>query len=467
MSSEVLRETRSVCPICQKNIPAFHVREEGGVYLKKHCDEHGDFSCIIWRDLVSYEDWIAREAAPDSESGLECPQNCGLCGNHLNGTCCVLLEVTKRCNLQCSFCFAEGGEEGEDIPFEKIVEDIKKLTVKGKTLLQLSGGEPTVRDDLPEIIRAAKEAGCAYVQLNSNGLRLAAEPGYAQKLRDAGLSFVFMQFDGISDGVYETLRGRPLFEIKKKAIEHCGAANLGVTLVPTLVPGLNTGQIGDILNFAAENSPAVRGVHFQPVSYFGRTPDLPSDDGRFMLDELIHALYAQSDRLVPEGSLAPSCCDHALCGLHGDYIVMPEGNLYALHLDTAADCCGADPGDSDCCCDPAAADRNREFVARRWQRPDQPDCCCTLAEEDCCCTPTEEPCCGGGEVSPDDAPKSWDLDEFYDRVRSHGFTISAMAFQDVGNFDIERLRRCSLHVFADGRHYPFCAYYALGRGEGR
>ena len=58
-----------------------------------------------------------------------------------------------------------------------------------------------------------------------------------------------------------------------------------------------------------------------------------------------------------------------------------------------------------------------------------------------------------------------DMETFLNRVRSHGFTITSMAFQDAGNLDIERLRQCSLHVYKEGKHIPFCAYY-LSSWEG-
>ena len=52
-----------------------------------------------------------------------------------------------------------------------------------------------------------------------------------------------------------------------------------------------------------------------------------------------------------------------------------------------------------------------------------------------------------------------DLDSFLGRVKSNGFTVTAMAFQDAYTLDMERLRRCSLHVYRDGRIIPFCANY--------
>lgn len=212
---------------------------------------------------------------------------------------------------------------------------IDDLTDPGNTLLQLSGGEPTVRDDLPAIVAYAKRAGCKYVQLNSNGVRLAEDEAFVRKLADAGLSFVFMQFDGVTDQVYEALRRQPMLDIKKRAIENCGKYGIGVTLVPVIVPGVNVDQIGAIIRFAVERSPVVRGVHFQPVSYFGRVPELPKDEDRFTLDELMAEAVAQSGGLFAMENLAPSCCDHPMCGFHGDFIVMPDGTLYALTKDTA------------------------------------------------------------------------------------------------------------------------------------
>jgi hypothetical protein len=51
------------------------------------------------------------------------------------------------------------------------------------------------------------------------------------------------------------------------------------------------------------------------------------------------------------------------------------------------------------------------------------------------------------------------MDAFLGRVKSHGFTITAMAFQDAYTLDLERLRRCSLHVYDGRRTVPFCVRY--------
>ena len=118
------------------------------------------------------------------------------------------VSVTDRCNLRCRFCFADGGGDADDPPRAELLGAIDDIAARcASPLLQLSGGEPTLRDDLPELVKRAKEAGCAYVQVNTNGLRLAREPDYARRLASVGLDIVFLQFDGTREDIYETLRG--------------------------------------------------------------------------------------------------------------------------------------------------------------------------------------------------------------------------------------------------------------------
>ena len=428
VADQVLRRTYSVCPVCLKRIPARHVQSGTAVFLQKCCPEHGAFSSLIWRGKVSREQWIGDLPEIRDGENANCPDNCGLCPEHQQQTCCVLLEVTSRCNLNCRYCFADSREKA-DPSLAQIGEWLDQLAVPGKTLVQLSGGEPTVRDDLPQIVARAKAAGCRYVQLNSNGVRLANDPDYVRKLAEAGLSFVFLQFDGTDDQINRQLRGADLLELKRQAIANCAAWHIGVTLVPMLVPGVNTGNIGDILRFGISQSPAVRGVHFQPVSYFGRMPEQPKDEQRYTLDQLIGDIERQTAGQIKTANLRPSRCDHPLCGFHGDFVVLSEG-IKALSQGKSAQ--------GGCCSLPATADQNRAFVARRWERP----------------MPDRQPaagCCGERDIH--------DMAYFLQRVKSHGFTVTAMAFQDAGNLDLERLRRCSLHVFHQGKFVPFCAHY--------
>jgi 7,8-dihydro-6-hydroxymethylpterin dimethyltransferase len=426
--NNVLARTWSICPICLKRIPAERIKLDNETFLQKTCEKHGTFRNIIWRGYSDISKWIGDSDHISSEDG-QCPNGCGLCSDHLQKTCCVLLNITNRCNLQCRFCFAENGGWGDDPSFDEIAKSLSDLIEKGKTLVQLSGGEPTVREDLPEIIKVAKETGAKYVQLNSNGIRLGNDKQYVRKLAEAGLSFVFMQFDGTNDQIFEALRGKPLLEIKRKAIDNCAAYNIGVTLVPTIVRDINIQNIGDILRFAISQSPKVRGVHFQPVTFIGRMPEYPKDNDRITLDELVFEICRQADEIIKIEDLLPSACDHPLCGFHGDFIVDQE-KLIALSKGDK---------ENNCCCSTEAAVKNREFVARRWQR-----------------SPIEQAVNVSGNVD------IRDMEVFLNRIKSHGFTVTAMAFQDAGTIDFSRLRNCSFHVYDKGRFVPFCSYYLSG-----
>ena len=235
--AEMIRETRSVCPVCMKNLPAKLLRDQDGVIsLKKECPEHGIFTAPVWRGCLDFDRWAANSSPLKVGQGMSCPGQCGLCPEHESESCCVLLEVTKRCNLHCQFCFASGGEQETEPPLDTLKASIRDIVKKcGRPLLQLSGGEPTLRDDLPKLVRYAREAGCSYVQVNTNGLRLAEDPRYAEALAEAGLDIVFLQFDGTDDRIYQTLRGHPLLEKKLRAIEVCGRLHMGVTLVRVIV----------------------------------------------------------------------------------------------------------------------------------------------------------------------------------------------------------------------------------------
>ena len=106
-----------------------------------------------------------------------CPFDCGLCANHRQEPCCVLLDVTNRCDLGCPVCFASAGDgttEDPDISLIKFWFQ-RMLDAGGPYNIQLSGGEPCLRDDLSDIITLGKQMGFPYFQVNTNGLRIASD----------------------------------------------------------------------------------------------------------------------------------------------------------------------------------------------------------------------------------------------------------------------------------------------------
>lgn len=432
----VLSHTTSVCPDCLACIPAVRVADGQRVLLRKSCPEHGPFEAVIWCGEPAYASWSRPKApsypkSPQTVVAKGCPWDCGLCPEHRQQTCCTLLEITHRCDLACPICFADAGKERENDPD---LPEIRRrfealLAAAGPCNVQLSGGEPTVRDDLPEIIALGHSIGFDFIQLNTNGLRLAREPDYGRKLKEAGLSCVFLQFDGLDDEVSVKLRGRPLAREKEAAVDHCREHELGVILVPTLVPGVNAHLIGSIIEYAVERLPGVRGVHFQPVSYFGRYTGFSHDLARITIPEILTEIEKQTRGLIKAEHFRPSGAEHSLCSFHGNFVLMSGGELKPWSAPHAGQsCCGGEAAG-------LGAVKARQFQRQFWTAP-----------AGCCCAAAKGPSLGG-----------WEL--FLERIRTHSLCLSGMAFQDAWTLDLERLKGCHLHVLhPDGRLIPFCAY---------
>ncbi len=267
-----------------------------------------------------------------------------------------------------------------------------------------------------------REKGFTFFQLNTNGLRLASEPGYAETLREAGLNTVFLQFDALNDSVFITLRGRALLAEKKRCIEACAAAGLGVVLVPVIARGVNEDQVGAILRFALENAPAVRGVHFQPLSYFGRCA-LARPERPITIPKLLALIEEQTDGLLHASDFYGGGAESAYCSFHASYRIREDGSLKPLPRRQSGGCCCTSSDDS------------RTSVADQWSG--------------------FVPAFDGDDALTETSA----LDAFLEQARRSTFAVSGMVFQDAWNLDLERLRRCHI-CEVDSRYgmVPFCAY---------
>lgn len=278
-----LGKTESICPKCLKKIDAEIVRDKDKVIIRKTCLEHGSFEVKHWQspevyDFVEKFDYFRLffdEAKYDSKS---CPNSCGLCSGHMSRTVIGVIDLTKRCDLRCSICFASFSEPEHEENYEPSREEIYRmldylnsLDPKPPSVL-FSGGEPLLRSDIEDIIQYAHKLRFMTI-IATNGLRIAREPALAARLKKSGLNILYLQFDSFDDEVYERLRGRKLLKEKIKVIEECRRHDIEVILVPTLIRGMNDHEVGSIIRFAAKNSDIVRGVVFQPLAYTGRATD--------------------------------------------------------------------------------------------------------------------------------------------------------------------------------------------------
>lgn len=187
-----------------------------------------------------------------------------------------------------------------------MMENLMSNTPVMTQALQLSGGEPTVREDLPEIIELAHEIGFVHVEVNSNGIRMAESPEYCRELVRAGMDTVYLQFDGVTPEPYRVARGFNLFPIKKRVIKNLrGIDYHAAVLVPVLVKGVNDQQIGDIIQFAIDNRDVVRGVNFQPVAITGRINKAERIKMRITIPDLIQKAEEQTGGFIKQQDWFP------------------------------------------------------------------------------------------------------------------------------------------------------------------
>jgi len=175
-------------------------------------------------------------------------------------------------------------------------------------VVQISGGEPTIHPDFFQILDMAKSKPIKHLMVNTNGIRIANDKGFAEKLATYMPDFeIYLQFDSFKPEVLTKLRGRDLTEIRMKALENLNAVNLSTTLVITLEKGQNDDEIGKIIAFALQQK-CVRGVTFQPTSVSGRLENFDPATGRLTNSEIRQKIIEQSG-LFTSADLIPVPCN--------------------------------------------------------------------------------------------------------------------------------------------------------------
>lgn len=319
-------KSKSVCPECLDIIDCDIVFRNNKVYLRKSCQLHGEFETMVYSDAKDYKE-AARfnkpGATPQHRQGSVeqgCPWDCGLCEMHKQHTCVGVIEITEKCNLNCPVCFADT-KNTFTLPLKQVKEMIDLyVQCEGEPeVLQISGGEPTVHPDIIEILKYAGEKGIKYPMLNTNGLKMANRE-FAKKISDTMAHddsmikkpLIYLQFDGVSDETYIALRGRPLLDIKMKALENCRELGMNVTLVPTIVKGINDHEIGAILDLAL-NDNNIKMVNFQPSTTTGRYKLDDDPKRRITIPEILNEIESQTSGLLKKSSFINIPCPYPTC----------------------------------------------------------------------------------------------------------------------------------------------------------
>jgi len=466
--------TLSTCPHCYALVTAVLYEKEGKVYERKVCPEHGEFEELYFGDYTTYERFRKWQRdgkgiwTPNVPLTALCPYNCGLCPRHKSHTALLNIAVTNRCELRCWYCFFYAVKAG--YVYEPSLNHIRfMLREARKTLpypaiaVQITGGEPLLRDDIVDIVRIAREEGYHHIQVNTEGIRLAFDPDIAVKLREAGTNVVYMSFDGVTP--YTNPKNH--WEIPY-ALDNLRKAKLGAVLVPTVIKGYNLHEVGSIIRFGVKHADIVRGVNMQPVSIVGRVPKKERDKLRVTIPDVLLEIEKQTDGQIrredwyPVPTVVPisrfvealrgkpqfELTTHFACGAATYLFWDDDGELIPITrfvdvdgvmqlLDKAAE--------------EIASGRNKYIVTLG-----------VLTKL-------------GRYVDTSKAPKRFRskrkfLSYIFNILVKHDYTslgefhyqtlfLGMMHFQDPYNYDVSRVQRCDVHyVMPDGRIVPFCTF---------
>ncbi len=224
----------------------------------------------------------------------------------------AMVEISNRCNMACPVCFSGAHNEAKDVTFDVIKMRIQNLLdVAGPIPLQISGGEPTLHPELPEVIHYARKMGFKNIELITNGIRISREKDYLSSLVDCGLTAVYLQFDGLSRNTYLQLRGMDMSEIRSRSIAVTRQAGICCTLAVAVVRGVNDHELGDIVNFAIENIDTVRAINFQAAARFSGRFDIQDQRHGYGLTELTKLIEEQSN--IAPGGFRTDILGHSQC----------------------------------------------------------------------------------------------------------------------------------------------------------
>jgi len=285
---------RAFCNSCGRLVPSRRVRREGKVFLVKDCPDCGPTETYISCDAERH---FAKRDLDAGHQYRGCNLNCPGC-DHQRRPMYTFVNVTNGCNLNCPICCDNVPSLG--FPFEPPLEYFDKIFKhlsqyeNPKPTIVLFGGEPTVREDLFDIIALARSYGFR-TRVLTNALKLADER-YCRKLVESRTT-IGVSYDGKNTEMYRTLRGTDrIIRLKQKAIENL--SRIGKTrrvraiLISCLAKGLNEGELPELLELCHEHRHIFRDIYLMPLAHmwkkedWGYEPDrMTTEDVECLVDE--------------------------------------------------------------------------------------------------------------------------------------------------------------------------------------
>ncbi|MFD4439601.1 radical SAM protein [Nocardia sp. NPDC058519] len=331
----ILRYVTAFCPRCHDEHPetplpdvarlsGWLAERDGKVFLERGCRTHGMVRTLYDEDpeiLAYLEEWTAPTKAhlPDTAGNFDPVPSAylrGLPEMQTQHTCILLEDIIDSCNLRCPTCFADSSPELRGVvAVEDVLANVDQRLARENgrlDVLMLSGGEPTLHPQLPQLLAELTARPITRILLNTNGLRIAVDDELLALLgahRDR--VEVYLQYDGETAQASRHHRGGDLRARKQQTLQRLSSNAIFTTLVMTVALGVNDDEIGAVLRTAMD-TPFVGGVSIQPQFGSGRSGSIDPMD-RLTHTGVLRRLGPQTGGQVTWRDLTALPCSHPHC----------------------------------------------------------------------------------------------------------------------------------------------------------
>ncbi|KHF39332.1 molybdenum cofactor biosynthesis protein A [Halalkalibacter okhensis] len=182
------------------------------------------------------------------------------------------ISIMDKCNFRCSYCMPQEvfGEdyvfmrEEELLSFDEIERLVRQFTTLGVKKLRLTGGEPLLRKNVPELIkRLSVIKGIEDIALTTNGVHLVKQ---AKLLKEAGLMRVNVSLDALTTEIFQQMNGRKVTSaVVLKGIDAALEAGLEVKINMVVKKGVNEGEVVKLARYCKERDIQLRFIEFMDV----------------------------------------------------------------------------------------------------------------------------------------------------------------------------------------------------------
>lgn len=332
--------TKTVCPRCaaEKSLSStgddawldgMLIRRDNQVLLTRNCPKHGWVESLYEEDAElwnSRRGWSTPTLAitpdrADNHQPFPAGYANGLPASHGQHSCIVLLNITDHCNYSCPTCYASALDPATQLqqPLKPSWQDIEKTVdtmiarEDGRLgVLMLSGGEPTIRKDILEIIDRLAQKPITRIMLNTNGRRIAKDDAFLKELtKYKDRLEIYLQFDGLESATFQKLRGEDLTQEKLTTLKRLSEAGIYHTFVMTIARGVNEHLVGEVVKTAMDQ-PFCAGAALQPVFGSGRNPGF-DPLSRTTPTGVRKLLESQTSGQVLASDFVPLPCSHRDC----------------------------------------------------------------------------------------------------------------------------------------------------------